>query len=46
MTPQQLTAISNECEFAEQCADQKYRRIIRKGASMLSIILTLNVGEE
>ena len=46
MTTQQAVAIGTPCEFAEQCADQKYRRIQRSGPYIISVIVTVNVGEE
>jgi len=46
MNRQQRTAITNPCEFAEQCSNPIYRCLYSKGPYQVSVILTLNVGEE
>lgn len=46
MTDQQIIAINNPCEKAEQCANQRYRTIQKKGRYHVSLMLTVNVGEE
>lgn len=46
MKPQQIFALKHPCEQAMQCADQRYRKIYRKGPYMVSVVLTVNVGEE
>ena len=46
MTNQQIIAIGNPCELAEQCVDQRYREVHRHGRYLASIIVTVNVGEE
>lgn len=46
MTKQQITALSDPCELAQQCANQKYRTMKRQGKTILSGLLTVNVGEE
>ncbi len=46
MTNNQIIAINNPCELAEQCANQRYRQVHRKGFYLISVMLTVNVGEE
>ena len=46
MTPQQVIAITHPCELAEQCANQRYRSVTKKGKYYVSVMLTVNVGEE
>jgi len=46
MNQQQRIAITNPCEVAGQCSDPLYKRIYRKGPYLVSVILTVNVGEE
>lgn len=46
MTDQQTIAINNPCEFAKQCANQRYRTLFRKGQHMISVLVTVNIGEE
>lgn len=46
MTSQQLAAINNPCELAEQCANQRYRTFTINGTLAVSCMLTVNVGEE
>jgi hypothetical protein len=46
MTEQQQTAIENPCEFAEQCANRRYAAAFDMGDLRISVLLTLNVGEE
>ena len=46
MTQQQTIAISSPCVSAEQCANQKYRTLTLKGRHCVSVMLTLNVGDE
>lgn len=46
MTDQQIIAIENPCELAQQCANQRYRSIIDRGRYLVSVMLTVNVGEE
>lgn len=46
MTDKQIIAINNPCEKAEQCANQRYREVLRQGRYHVSLMLTVNVGEE
>lgn len=46
MNQQQITALANPCELPEQTSNQKYRRTVWVGKYCVSIILTVNVGEE
>ncbi len=46
MTEQQTTAITNPCELAEQCINQRYFKTRRVNNLHFSIGLTLNVGYE
>ena len=46
MTDQQEIAILNPCEDAMQCADRRYLSNKRVGPYVVSIVLTVNVGEE
>ena len=46
MKDQQIIAINNPCEFAEQCYNQRYRSIEKVGKYHVSALLTVNVGEE
>lgn len=46
MNKQQITALGNPCEFAEQCADQKYRTVSQTGRYYVSVVLTVNVRQE
>ncbi len=46
MTDQQIIAIENPCEQAEQCANQRYRKVEQQGRYHVSMTLTVNVGEE
>ena len=45
-TEHQATAIGSPCYEAEECANQKFRRFRRLGNMTLSLLLTVNVGEE
>ena len=46
MTNQQSVALSNPCEHAMQCPNQRYRTVTTKGKYYVSVVLTVNVGEE
>jgi len=46
MNDQQTIAVAKPCEPAMQCSDQRYRSVARKGRYYVSVILTVNVGEE
>ena len=46
MTDQQTIAIENPCELAEQCANQRYRTMTQSGRHIISVLLTVNVGDE
>lgn len=46
MNDQQTIALANPCELAEQCIHQRYRCVTQKGPYWISVILTVNVGEE
>lgn len=46
MKDQQIIAIENPCELAEQCANQRYRELYQKQRYLVSVLLTVNVGEE
>ena len=46
MIRQQRIALRQPCEVAEQCYHDRYRSVFRKGKYLISVILTLNVGEE
>lgn len=46
MTDQQIIAINNPCEKAEQCSHRRYRELLRNGRYHISLVLTVNVGEE
>lgn len=46
LTPQQQIAITHPCQRGIQCANQRYRRVIPKGKYLVSIVVTVNVGDE
>lgn len=47
MTKQQIMALENPCEFAEQCMDRRFFSIKPMDCvSSISTILTVNIGEE
>lgn len=46
MTNQQTIAYENPCIEAEQCQQQRYRSFARHKRYMISVMLTVNVGEE
>lgn len=46
MNQQQSIAILHPCERAEQCANRRYRRFEYVRDLVISIVLTVNVGEE
>lgn len=46
MTNQQSVALANPCEHAMQCINQRYRNVTKKGKHYVSVLLTVNVGEE
>ena len=46
MNYQQSVALSHPCEHAMQCANQRYRKVATRGKYHVSVMLTVNVGEE
>lgn len=46
MNQQQAIALAYPCELPQQCADQRYRAVHRRGRYYVSVIVTVNVGEE
>jgi len=43
---QQQTAIEFPCQLAEQCSQQRYRKVTRRKVYFVSVVLTINIGEE
>lgn len=46
MTDQQSEAIANPCELAEQCCNRRYFTATDTGPFLVSVGLTVNVGQE
>lgn len=45
-TDRQLTALTDPCFEAEECAQPQYHRLVTKNRRLVSTILTANVGTE
>lgn len=46
MTPQQLAALTTPCREAMECTKPQYRQVTQHGPYFVSVILTVNIGDE